>query len=272
MADTVAAVISARSQEPEGLSRMIVWSVAAHVVFLGALLVMPTPRAHEEPRIVMAISLGGSAGPVTGGQTQMGGRAVEAPPPEAPPPPPRPVEPPPPLPAQPAMTTPPPPTAPRRPQQQPPQPQPRRPSDPLPATPRRTPFAAEQPRPGSTPVETGARGTGAGLSTAGGGGGSGVQLDVENFCCPQYIERMLEQIDRNWNSNHGTLGSTVMRFTIQRDGTISDVRASRPSGHVALDFAAERALFLTNQLNRLPPLPAEFPNRTLTVTLTFVYE
>jgi periplasmic protein TonB len=268
MADTVADIISARVQEPEGLSRMIAWSAGAHVVFLTGMLLMPAPsHAPEAPRVVMSISLGGAAGPVTGGQTQMGGRAIEAPPPEVTPPP-RPVEAPPPPPAPPAMTTPPPPDAPRRPQQEP---QPRRPQQATPPapTPRRTPFSAEQPRAGSTPVDTGARGTGAGLSTAGGGGSGGVQLDVADFCCPQYLERMVELIQRNWNNQHATTGATTMRFTIQRDGTLDAIRLAQTSGHWALDNAAERALHLTA---RLPPLPAAFPNPTLTVHLRFEYE
>jgi periplasmic protein TonB len=267
MAHTLTGVMDARMREPEGLSRMIAWSAGAHVIVLGALLVVPAPSVHDEPRVVMSISLGGAAGPVTGGQTQMGGRAIEAPPPEVTPPL-QPVQAPPPPPAPPAMTTPPPPTAPRRPQQEPPPRRPQQATPPAP-TPRRTPFSAEQPRAGSTPVETGARGTGQGLSTAGGGGAGGVQLDVADFCCPQYLERMVELIQRNWNNHHGISGSTTMRFTIQRDGTLEHIRLAQPSGHWALDNSAERALHLTA---RLPPLPAEFPNPTLTVHLRFEYE
>ena len=42
----------------------------------------------------------------------------------------------------------------------------------------------------------------------------------------------------------------------------------RPSGFLALDLAAERALLIT----RLPELPAQFPNPTLTVHVTFDYQ
>jgi outer membrane biosynthesis protein TonB len=59
-----------------------------------------------------------------------------------------------------------------------------------------------------------------------------------------------------------------MRFTIRRDGAIDLLRVERPSGFVVLDTAAERALGLT----RLPPLPAAYPNPTLTALLTFTYE
>jgi len=78
---------------------------------------------------------------------------------------------------------------------------------------------------------------------------------------------MVTLIQRNWQSTQGVSGSTVMRFTITRSGSIEGVTIERPSGFIALDLAAERALLLT----RLPELPVQFPNPTLTVHLTFEY-
>jgi TonB family protein len=133
---------------------------------------------------------------------------------------------------------------------------------------RRPPAApAEEPQSGVTRTETGARGQGFGLST-GGAGGSGVQLDVSNFCCPEYIEQMVTLIHRSWQPNQGIRGVTVMKFTITRGGSIQGVSVERPSGFIALDLAAERALLTT----RLPELPAPFPNPTLTVHITFEYQ
>ena len=129
------------------------------------------------------------------------------------------------------------------------------------------PVEKEAPQPGVTRTETGARGQGFGLAT-GGAGGSGVQLDVANFCCPEYIEQMVTLIQRNWQSSQGVTGSTVMKFTINRVGSIQGVMVERPSGFLALDLAAERALLIT----RLPELPPQFPNPTLTVHLTFEYQ
>ena len=43
----------------------------------------------------------------------------------------------------------------------------------------------------------------------------------------------------------------------------------RPSGNSTLDLIATRAIQLTRQL---PPLPAEYPNPSLTVHLTFEYQ
>ena len=236
-------VIVARGRQPEQFGGMLIWSIAAHAGVIGILLFGPMDwgvAADEIPNPVMTISLAGAPGPRETGITPMGGRTVEAPPPDAveramPPPPPRavervvPVE-----------------TPPRRPRATPP---------------------PEEPQPGVTRTETGTRGQGFGLAT-GGSGGSGVQLDVADFCCPEYIEQLVTLIQRNWQANQGVRGSTVMRFIITRGGSIEGVVVERPSGLLALDLAAERALLTT----RLAELPPQFPNPTLTVHLTFEYQ
>jgi len=130
----------------------------------------------------------------------------------------------------------------------------------------RTLSTGPQPQEGNTRTETGARGQGFGLTT-GGNGGTNVQLDVGNFCCPEYLEQMMSLIQRNWDANHGIGGATTMQFTVTRGGTIERVQVERPSGFVALDLAAQRALLLT----RLPELPPQFPNPTLTVHMRFEY-
>ena len=58
-----------------------------------------------------------------------------------------------------------------------------------------------------------------------------------------------------------------MKFTITRSGSIQGVMVVRPSGFLALDLAAERALLIT----RLPELPPQFPNASLGVNITFEY-
>ena len=233
-------VIVARRQQAEPFNAMLVWSLAAHAGVLAFLLFGPMDwrLAADEARTVMSISLAGAPGPRAGGMTPMGGRAIPTPPPEATP---RAVPPPPPKPAERVVPT----RTPRRPQAPPP----------------------EEPQTGVTRTETGARGQGFGLST-GGSAGSGVQLDVANFCCPEYIEQMVTLIQRNWQAGQGVRGSTVMKFTITRGGLIQGVMVERPSGFLALDLAAERALLTT----RLPELPPQFPNPTLTVHITFEYQ
>jgi TonB family protein len=131
----------------------------------------------------------------------------------------------------------------------------------------RTPTTGDEPRQGNARAETGAKGQGFGLSS-GGGGGSGVQLDVANFCCPEYVATVVQRIQQSWNHNQGVTGQVLVKFTIQRDGTLTDVQVEKPSGFMALDMNAHRAVLSTA---RVPPLPAQFSNPTLTVHLRFDY-
>ena len=116
-------------------------------------------------------------------------------------------------------------------------------------------------------AETGARGQGFGLSTSGGTGGA-ARLDVADFCCPEYIVLMVEKIRSNWNARAEVSGETVIKFVIQRDGTIVGGEVEKQSGYTALDINALRAVVSTRQLGALP---AAFPNPTLPVHLTFQY-
>lgn len=254
MNDTIDHLLIARHREPEGLRKMVAWSVAAHVGLVLFFLYMPDSwrgQVNEEPRTVMTISLGGAPGPRAGGMTPMGGRTVQAPPPPEPV---RRAETPPAA-KPPEMALPSPNVRPRpRPERAPPD-----------AT-GRTPTTGPEPQEGPARAETNARGQGFGLTT-GGGGGTGVQLDVGNFCCPEYLEQMMALIQRNWQSKHGVGGVTTMKFTITRGGAIEQVLVERPSGFYALDLAAQRALLLT----RLPELPTQFTNPTLTVHMRFEY-
>ena len=251
---TVTDIIVSRSQVSEDLNAMIVWSVAAHIALAAFIIFMPASwrgEIDEGPKTVMTISLGGAPGPRNGGLTPMGGRAVQAP---------APVEPvrraeTPPAPKPPEMALP---TKNARPRPQPQQ----APQDATARTP-----STGQPQEGSTRVDTGARGQGFGLTT-GGGGGTGVQVDVANFCCPEYLSQMITLIQRNWQSNQGVAGSVVMKFTVARAGTIENVQVEQPSGFLAHELTAQRALLLT----RLPELPLQFPNPTLTVHMRFEYQ
>jgi periplasmic protein TonB len=245
---------------PTGLQRMVWLSLAAHAVLLTGVLLLPAQyvQGHREDLSqAMHISLGGSAGPSSGGMSAIGGRPVQT---TEPAPRPEPVRPP--AVEVPKMTVPT--EGPQRKARQPtPEDQP---------TPREargtTPTRGEKVTSGSSVAETGARGQGFGLTTGGGGAGSGVTLDVGNFCCPEYIATMVARIRSNWQSNASRRVNAVVKFTIARDGTISGVRVSQSSGDFTLDQAAQRAVA---SVRALPPLPAEFTNPTLTVDLTFEY-
>jgi TonB family protein len=128
-----------------------------------------------------------------------------------------------------------------------------------------TPTRGPREQLGSAVAHTGGQGLGIGLST--GGGGTGGEINVGDFCCPDYLQTMLQLVQRNWNEKQQVAGITTMRFTIRRDGSIVDVEVARTSGYIALDLAAQRALVLT----RLPPLPAAYTNPQLTININFEY-
>ena len=130
----------------------------------------------------------------------------------------------------------------------------------------RTPVRGPALREGGALADTGADGGGVGLSA--GGLGDGGELELLGFCCPEYAGIMIERIRNNWNRRQAATGVVTIRFTVQRDGRITDVARETTSGHFALDTSAERAVLLTRQLPYLPPA---FAADSLTVYLDFEY-
>ncbi len=118
---------------------------------------------------------------------------------------------------------------------------------------------------GNTAVDTGASGQGAGLAS--GGRLSGGETDLANFCCPAYLDAMMTAIDSRWNKNQPERGTTTIKFTVMRNGSITNIDITQPSGYGVLDRAARAALIDV----RLPPLPPDYTNETLTVHLKFPY-
>lgn len=256
-------VLRDRLQEPAGLRRMISASVAVHVALAAALVVTGggLPFRRDVPPTLMTISLSGSAGPENGGMTALGGRPVQA------------VTPPDEAPKREAVRAP----AAKTPDMTVPLPN----AKPVKSTPGptvkqapdeargRTPTKGKEPAFGSALADTGVRGQGFGLST-GGGSGSGSSLEITgDFCCPEYLATMITRIRSAWNQNQGAQGTSLIRFTINRDGSITNATIFKPSGTLTLDTAALRAVLATRTL---PPLPDAFPNPTLTMRLSFEYQ
>jgi len=244
-------IIVARSRDVDRLSTMVMWSVVAHVVVTAIVVFAPHPKTDLTPKAVMTINLGGAPGPRTG-TTQMSAQPVQAPAPEqkraesAP------------APKPPEMTLPNPKSKPQAAVKNAPK-----------EAASKTPATGAQPQEGEAVSSPRKRGQGfAGLSSGGGGDSSGVTLDVADFCCPDYLITMKDQILQNWNGNRQRFGVTTMKFTIRRDGRIEGIRLEKPSGTPALDEEAARALRVTQ---RLDPLPNKYPNSTLTVYLQFEY-
>jgi TonB family protein len=243
MTETVTDIIAARARSEDGLKPMIMWSLGLHAVVLAVLLFAP-PASQDAPTTVMTISLGGDEGVRSEGMTAAGAQPVKevAPPEEKP----KPVTPPR---ERAEMTI---------------------PDRKAKTTPRTKPQTTEAPAvtPTTAPAPTRVRGQGFGMSTAGGGGVGGVQVEAANFCCEDYLRLMVETIKTKWNSRQSVVGTTGMKFTILKDGTIAAVQIEKPSGFVALDNESRHALEATA---RLTPLPSAYPNSTLTVHLQFDY-
>jgi protein TonB len=257
-------VLRDRMAEPAGLQRMVLLSVLAHVAATAVVLLASgtlLARPSSQPRNIMTISISGAGeGPRNGGFTAAAAQPVQAP-----------------LPSQELKRAPILPPAARTPEMVIPT---NKPATKAAKTPPavvknapddargRTPTRGAQPTPGNAVAYTGARGQGFGLST-GGGAGSGSTLDVADFCCPDYIATMIDRIRSAWQQNQGATGDVLVKFTIQRSGQIVDASVEKPSGSSVLDLAALRAVLGTRSLN---PLPAQFPNPTLTVHLNFQYQ
>jgi TonB family protein len=80
---------------------------------------------------------------------------------------------------------------------------------------------------------------------------------------------MVQKIRQNWNANQGAGGQPVIKYTIRRDGMLTNVELEKSSGQDLLDLEARRAVIKTMQL---APLPREFTEPSLTVHLTFDFQ
>ena len=84
-----------------------------------------------------------------------------------------------------------------------------------------------------------------------------------------YANLIRDRIGQHWNrSNLHSLPNQVctVTFTIQRDGSVTNVQISQKSGDYLLDTSAERAVLDSNPL---PSLPTDFPHSQATVELNF---
>jgi TonB family protein len=215
------------------------------------------PRAAQAPKILMNISLGGSPGPKAGGMQMIGGRPIQAAQPSA--------EPQIAKPTLPSLAATPPKMVLPDPKQKP-------------RTPPKPTVSSKDPKGtavgrgfetqlGTAKVDTGAKGQGFGLSTGGTGGDGGVRVEG-NFCCPEYLVDLRDRIRKNWIERQQATGKVTMKFTVQRNGQITNIETDQASGNPTLDLASQRALVVTKSL---APLPAAYSERQLTVYLDFEY-
>ena len=83
-----------------------------------------------------------------------------------------------------------------------------------------------------------------------------------------YANLLRDRISQSWNRSglRPSPERCVITFTVARDGTVSNVQVSRPSGDYLLDTSAKRAIVDSNPL---PPLPQQFERNEATIEIGF---
>jgi TonB family protein len=265
MHEAVSDILLERARDGDGVSRMVLVSLFAHAMLIAALVVMPASWRNASPSpdatpMMITISNAGT-GPDAGGLTPISNRPVqeEAPATSKP----EPITPP--AAKVPEMVAPEPAAKPV------PKTPPKRVEKPVDKSTARRPTSGPETKVGDARVETGgAQVQFGGLTRPSGGGAAtaNVTTDYANFCCPTYLNQVGDLIKRNWDQDQGASGQVQVKFTIRRDGVVSDVQVEKPSNISMLDLESWRAVLKTKAL---APLPREFTPDTLTVHLVFDY-
>jgi outer membrane biosynthesis protein TonB len=257
--DAVTEVLLERSERVDNLARMLIVSLVAHAAIVTAVTLLPRQWASPRDNApVMTISLGGAPGPQVGHNPISAKQIQEAVPETV-----KPRNDVPPALAKPEMIEP----------VKAAKPEPKTAAKPEPKKDvvqlhGSKPTQGTEVKAGSAKIEThGAAIPFGGLATGGGGAGQ-AYTDYANFCCPEYLAAVTEQIRRNWNSKQQQDGTSAVKFTIRRDGTIADVIVEQGANQI-LNLASQRAIVTTQ---RLPPLPAAFTPDTLILHLVFQYQ
>ena len=107
------------------------------------------------------------------------------------------------------------------------------------------------------------------FGTQGSGGIDIGQASVLGVRFGAYVDLMRDRIAQHWNRAdvHASASQRcLITFTLARNGTVSDVQVSQPSGNYVLDTSAKRAILDSNPL---PALPSQFDKNSVQVDLWF---
>ena len=257
--DAVTAVLIDRSREAEQITGSMLLSLAAHAALVAAVALLPRPaQTPVDDSKVITISLAGAPGPIQG-LNPMASRAVQE------------------VAADPAKARTDTPPAQPKPEMTEtvktvkPEPKPAAKPEPKKTEPQlrgRTPTQGAEVRDGKARVDTqAALPFGTGLATGGGGTG-GARTEFGDFCCPEYLQTVQRLIYANSKPNQGQSGAVVMKFVINRDGTLSDIAVAEGTNQFLI-LASQRALAVTQ---KVPPLPSPYLGSRLTVLIDFTYK
>jgi len=98
-----------------------------------------------------------------------------------------------------------------------------------------------------------------------------LQFDTKGVEFGPWIRRFIAQVRRNWFVPYAAMsmsGRVVLQFNVHKDGRITDLTVSRPSGIDSFNTSAYNALAGSNPTE---PLPPEYPDEKAFFTVTFYY-
>lgn len=101
--------------------------------------------------------------------------------------------------------------------------------------------------------------------------GPSFQFDSKGVDFGSWLRRFRAQVYRNWMIPYASMafhGNTVVRFTIHRNGAITDLVVLRPSSIDAFTKAGFNAI---KSSNPTVPLPSEYPDDSMVMTVIFYY-
>ena len=89
------------------------------------------------------------------------------------------------------------------------------------------------------------------------------------FPFPDYLKNIYNQIYRRWERPLGSSLSAEVTFLIMRDGSVSGLRFSRPSGNFSFDLSAQGAIEAAANTKAFGSLPDGFEADVLLVSFYF---
>lgn len=94
------------------------------------------------------------------------------------------------------------------------------------------------------------------------------------FPYPEYLENIVTQVKRRWANpvGRGLRLRTEVAFTIQRDGTVTDISFARRSGNFSFDTESIGAIERAARDGAFGPLPAGFNGVSLPIAFSFTPE
>lgn len=103
--------------------------------------------------------------------------------------------------------------------------------------------------------------------------GKNFQVNTEQFRFHSYYINLKRKIELVWEYPYlaresGLQGRLLMRFVINRDGSLAEAKVLRSSGFALLDREALRAV---HDASPFPPLPARMDTERLVINATFEY-